>query len=143
MLQSGLVLLLPHGMDGTGPEHSSCRLERFLIMTDSAESGFDGDDVNFNVAFPTTPAQYFHLLRRQMVRNFRKPLVVASPKILLRLAEAKSGLAEFGPGTIFQHVLGEVTRIFYPAFINIEKKKKKQRIQIVYFLTWTEKVNHS
>ncbi|KAB1253919.1 putative 2-oxoglutarate dehydrogenase E1 component DHKTD1; mitochondrial [Camelus dromedarius] len=85
LLQSGIVVLLPHGYDGAGPEHSSCRIERFLQMCDSVEEGVDGDTVNMFVVHPTTPAQYFHLLRRQMVRNFRKPLIVASPKTLLRL----------------------------------------------------------
>lgn len=66
MLSSGLVMVLPHGFDGAGPEHSSCRMERFLQMTDSQENEFDGDDVNMQVVSPTTPAQYFHLLRRQV-----------------------------------------------------------------------------
>ena len=59
-------MLLPTGMDGAGPEHSSCRLERFLQLTDSKESEVDGDSVNMSVVHPTTPAQYFHLLRRQV-----------------------------------------------------------------------------
>jgi len=59
-------MLLPTGMDGAGPEHSSCRLERFLQLTDSKEEETDGDDVNMYVAHPTTPSQYFHLLRRQV-----------------------------------------------------------------------------
>ncbi|XP_022090977.1 probable 2-oxoglutarate dehydrogenase E1 component DHKTD1, mitochondrial isoform X2 [Acanthaster planci] len=108
-LQSGLVMLLPHGFDGAGPEHSSSHLERFLLQTDSKEDTVDGDNVNFAVVHPTTPAQYFHLLRRQMVRNFRKPLVVASPKILLRLPEATSSLAEMAPGTSFVPVIGDET----------------------------------
>jgi len=67
MLQNGMVMLLPHGMDGAGPEHSSCRVERFLQMTDSNEEGkADGDYNNMQVINPTTPAQYFHLLRRQV-----------------------------------------------------------------------------
>ncbi|KAK3525691.1 hypothetical protein QTP70_005847 [Hemibagrus guttatus] len=86
LLQSGMVILLPHGYDGAGPEHSSCRVERFLQMCDSMEEGIDGDVVNMAVVNPTTPAQYFHLLRRQMIRNFRKPLIVASPKTLLRFS---------------------------------------------------------
>lgn len=66
MLNSGLTILLPHGYDGAGPEHSSCRLERFLQLTDSNEDKPDGDNVNMHVTNPTTPAQYFHLLRRQV-----------------------------------------------------------------------------
>merc|ERR1712029_61091 len=106
-LQSGLVMLLPHGMDGGGPEHSSCRIERFLQMTDSKETSADGDNVNWEVVHPTTSAQYFHLLRRQMIRNFRKPLVVIAPKTLLRLPAASSTLAEMSPGQCFQTVLSD------------------------------------
>jgi 2-oxoglutarate decarboxylase len=86
---SGLVLLLPHGFEGQGPEHSSARLERFLQL--SAED-------NIQVAVPSTPAQYFHLLRRQMHRDLRKPLIVATPKSLLRLPAARSGAEEFVRG---------------------------------------------
>lgn len=70
MTSSGLTMLLPHGLDGAGPEHSSCRIERFLQLTDSKEHVPDGDNVNMQVANPTTPAQYFHLLRRQVL-SFR------------------------------------------------------------------------
>ncbi|XP_040199327.1 probable 2-oxoglutarate dehydrogenase E1 component DHKTD1, mitochondrial isoform X1 [Rana temporaria] len=107
LLQSGIVILLPHGYDGAGPEHSSCRIERFLQMCDSTEEGVDGDNVNMFVVHPTTPAQYFHLLRRQMVRNFRKPLIVASPKMLLRYPAAVSSFDELAPGKTFKPVLGE------------------------------------
>uniref|UniRef100_UPI00398F6A1A 2-oxoadipate dehydrogenase complex component E1 n=1 Tax=Pristiophorus japonicus TaxID=55135 RepID=UPI00398F6A1A len=107
LLQSGMVILLPHGYDGAGPEHSSCHLERFLQMCDSKEEGVDGDNVNMFIVHPTTPAQYFHLLRRQMIRNFRKPLIVASPKMLLRLAAAASRLDEMAPGTTFKPVIGD------------------------------------
>jgi 2-oxoglutarate dehydrogenase E1 component len=92
---SGLVLLLPHGYEGQGPEHSSARLERFLQLC--------GDD-NLQVVVPTTAAQYFHVLRRQMRRPFRKPLVVLTPKSLLRFAPSSSTLAELTEGT-FQTVL--------------------------------------
>ncbi|KAL7857645.1 hypothetical protein AOLI_G00177470 [Acnodon oligacanthus] len=109
LLQSGMVILLPHGYDGAGPEHSSCRIERFLQMCDSKEEGVDGDTVNMGVVNPTTPAQYFHLLRRQMIRNFRKPLIVASPKTLLRFPGAVSGLEEMGPGTFFKAVIGDTS----------------------------------
>ncbi|HET7535407.1 MAG TPA: 2-oxoglutarate dehydrogenase E1 component, partial [Candidatus Didemnitutus sp.] len=83
---SGITLLLPHGYEGQGPEHSSARLERFLQLC--AED-------NFQVANLTTPAQFFHILRRQMKRDFRKPLVVMSPKSLLRHPAAVSKLADF------------------------------------------------
>ena len=86
---SGLVMLLPHGYEGQGPEHSSARLERFLSLT--AER-------NIQVIVPTTPAQIFHVLRRQMHRPFRKPLVVMSPKSLLRHPAAVSTLAELADG---------------------------------------------
>jgi len=104
-INSALTILLPHGMDGAGPEHSSCRIERFLQMTDSKETSVDGDDVNWQVAFPSTSAQYFHLLRRQMLRDFRKPLVVVAPKILLRLAAASSPLSEMASGSHFRPVI--------------------------------------
>jgi len=86
---SGVVLLLPHGFEGAGPEHSSARVERFLAM--AAED-------NIQVVNPTTPAQYFHVLRRQVVRPWRKPLVVLTPKSLLRHPRVVSSLAEFAEG---------------------------------------------
>lgn len=117
-LQSGLVMLLPHGMDGAGPEHSSCRIERFLQMTDSRESAADGDNVNWEIVHPTTAAQYFHLIRRQMVRNYRKPLVVIAPKTLLRLPAASSTLEDMSPGRCFQTVLSDTAE---PAPEKVEK----------------------
>ena len=106
--QSGLVTMLPHGMDGAGPEHSSARIERFLQLCDG-DIKCTSTNPNMFVANPSTPANYFHLLRRQMVRNFRKPLVIISPKTLLRLPEAVSTLAEMGEGTVFEPVLDDPT----------------------------------
>lgn len=74
---------LPHGFDGAGPEHSSCKIERFLQLSDDGDAS-PAHDVNLQVANPSTPAQLYHLLRRQLVRNYRKPLIIASPKGLLR-----------------------------------------------------------
>lgn len=107
LYQTALTLMLPHGIDGAGPEHSSCRIERFLQLTDSSETAVDGDNVNLHVANPTTPAQYFHLLRRQLARNFRKPLVVAGPKMLLRAPVAVSSLEELAPGTMWRPVIDD------------------------------------
>ncbi|KAH8085477.1 dehydrogenase E1 and transketolase domain-containing protein 1 [Cristinia sonorae] len=105
--QSGLVVLLPHGLDGAGAEHSSSRLERWLQLTNDSQTLDGNENVNMHVVFPTTPSQYFHLLRRQMKRPFRKPLIVAAPKALLRLPAATSSLAEMAPGTTFQPVLDD------------------------------------
>ncbi|MEZ5920731.1 MAG: 2-oxoglutarate dehydrogenase E1 component [Parvularculaceae bacterium] len=93
---SGLVCLLPHGYEGQGPEHSSARLERYLQLC--------AQD-NMQVANCTTPANYFHILRRQMRRNFRKPLILMTPKSLLRHKRAVSTLKEMGPGSSFHRVL--------------------------------------
>jgi 2-oxoglutarate dehydrogenase E1 component len=93
----GLTLLLPHGYEGQGPEHSSARPERYLQLC--AEH-------NMQVCVPTTPAQIFHLLRRQMVRDFRKPLIVMSPKSLLRHKEAVSTLDDLAQGH-FHTVIGD------------------------------------
>ena len=92
---SGLVMLLPHGFEGQGPEHCSARVERFLTM--AAEH-------NIQVCQPTTPAQYFHLLRRQVIRKWRKPLVVLTPKSLLRHSRVLSPLTELAEGA-FQKIL--------------------------------------
>ncbi len=95
---SGLVCLLPHGYEGQGPEHSSARLERFLQL-------YAKD--NIQVLYPSTPASYFHALRRQLHRPFRKPLIVMTPKSLLRHKLCTSSLAEMGPGSSFHRVMYE------------------------------------
>ena len=92
---SGLVLLLPHGFEGQGPEHSSARIERFLML---------GVEDNLQVVYPTTPAQYFHCLRRQALRPWRKPLIVITPKSLLRHPKVISSLEDCAQGS-FQRIL--------------------------------------
>lgn len=94
---TGITLLLPHGYEGQGPEHSSARLERFLQLC--AED-------NIQVANLTTPAQFFHMLRRQMKRDFKKPLIIMSPKSLLRHPVAVSSIADFTEGS-FQEIIGD------------------------------------
>ncbi|KAI8060788.1 dehydrogenase E1 and transketolase domain-containing protein 1 [Gongronella butleri] len=109
--QTGLVMLLPHGQDGAGPEHSSARVERFLQMSNDPYDVWQANTVvpNWHVVNCTTPAQYFHVLRRQMLRPFRKPLVVISPKALLKSPMAVSDLQDMAPGTHFRPVLGDPT----------------------------------
>jgi len=127
---SGIVLLLPHGFEGMGPEHSSARVERFLELC-------AGD--NIQVAYPTTPAQFFHLLRRQALRLWRKPLVVLTPKSLLRLHEARSSLDELAAGQ-FQRVIPDAQEITKPSRVLlcsgkifyelVARREKEQRTDI-------------
>ena len=94
---NGITLMLPHGYEGQGPEHSSARLERFMQLS---------ADTNMQVVQPTTASQIFHVLRRQMIRNLRKPLIIMTPKSLLRAKDATSPLSEFTKGS-FQTVIAE------------------------------------
>ena len=150
--QSGLVMLLPHGYDGQGAEHSSCRMERFLQQVDedphyipkmARESRMQIQRCNWQVVNCTTPAQYFHVLRRQIHRDFRKPLVVISPKNLLRHKRCVSTLEDMGPNTKFMRVLDETDpeihgnpdsvktlvfcsgQIYYELLAEREKREKK------------------
>ena len=99
---SGLTMLLPHGYEGQGPEHSSARLERYLQLC--------AQD-NLQVCVPTTPANYFHMLRRQMHRSFRKPLIVMTPKSLLRHKKCTSFLTDMIPGASFHRVLRDQAEV--------------------------------
>ncbi|XP_035793893.1 2-oxoglutarate dehydrogenase, mitochondrial-like isoform X2 [Anopheles albimanus] len=113
--QSGLVMLLPHGMEGMGPEHSSARVERFLQMCSDDPDYFPPEsdefairqlhDINWIVANCSTPGNYFHLLRRQIALPFRKPLIVLTPKSLLRHPECRSNFSEMTEGTEFQRLI--------------------------------------
>ena len=96
--KNGVVLLLPHGYEGQGPEHSSARLERYLQLC---------ADGNMRIANCTTPANFFHILRRQVHSQTRKPLVVMTPKSLLRHKMAVSDLADFGPNSAFQPLIAD------------------------------------
>ncbi len=130
----GLVLLLPHGYEGAGPEHTSARLERFLQLCAQE---------NMQVCVPTTPAQIFHLLRRQMLRDYRKPLIIMSPKSLLRHKLAVSMLAELTEGH-FQTVIPEidsleqaVTRVIlcsgkvYYDLLEQRRAQKRQEVALI------------
>jgi 2-oxoglutarate dehydrogenase E1 component len=116
---SGLVCLLPHGYEGQGPEHSSARLERFLQMC--AED-------NMQVANCTTPANYFHILRRQLNRDFRKPLILMTPKSLLRHRRAVSRLDEMGPDTSFHRLLWDDAQMLPDQKIKLVADDKIRRV---------------
>jgi 2-oxoglutarate dehydrogenase E1 component len=116
---SGLVMLLPHGYEGQGPEHSSARLERFLQL--SAED-------NWQVANCTTPANYFHILRRQMHRKFRKPLILMTPKSLLRHKRVVSKLEDFGPESSFHRVLWDGAQVGNSETVNLVPDDKIKRV---------------
>ncbi len=125
---SGLVCLLPHGYEGQGPEHSSARLERFLQMC--AED-------NMQVANCTTPANYFHILRRQMKRDFRKPLILMTPKSLLRHKRAVSTLSEMAGESSFHRLLWDDAEVIKDGPIKLQRDNKIRRVVMcsgkVYF----------
>ncbi|MGA8496002.1 MAG: 2-oxoglutarate dehydrogenase E1 component [Xanthobacteraceae bacterium] len=131
---SGLVCLLPHGYEGQGPEHSSARLERFLQMC--AED-------NMQVANCTTPANYFHILRRQLNRDFRKPLILMTPKSLLRHKRAVSRLDEMGPNTSFHRLLWDDAQLLPDEKIKLVSDDKMRRVVIcsgkVYYDLYEER----
>ena len=134
--RSGLVLSLPHGYDGQGPEHSSGRLERYLQLADEDPRYFptpeklqrQHQDCNFQIAYPTTPANLFHLLRRQQHRQFRKPLALLFSKQLLRHPLARSNLSEFTTGG-FKWIIEE------DSLFGTEKLEAKENIKKVILLT--------
>ncbi len=132
----GLVLLLPHGYEGQGPEHSSARLERFLQLC--------AQD-NMQVANCTTPANYFHILRRQMRRNFRKPLILMTPKSLLRHKKCVSSLDEMGPGSSFHRVLWDDAEYRPGSTVKLVADSKIKRVVIcsgkVYYDLLEEREN--
>ncbi|AFR26934.1 2-oxoglutarate dehydrogenase E1 component [Bartonella quintana RM-11] len=131
---SGLVCLLPHGFEGQGPEHSSARLERFLQLC--AED-------NMQVANCTTPANYFHILRRQIKRDFRKPLILMTPKSLLRHKRAVSFLNEMGPETRFHRLLLDGAELLKNSVVKLQKDNKIRRIVLctgkVYYDLYEER----
>ena len=131
---SGLVCLLPHGYEGQGPEHSSARLERFLQMC--AED-------NMQVANCTTPSNYFHILRRQLKRDFRKPLIMMTPKSLLRHKRATSRLDEMGPDTTFHRILWDDAQSLSGEKIKLAKDEKIRRVVLcsgkVYYDLYEER----
>ena len=122
-VSSGMVMLLPHGYDGAGPEHSSSRIERFLQLNDGDDmppnaemtDGKIAESMNFALCYATTAAQYFHLLRRQIRRKFRKPLVMPVSKKLLKFRGANSNIEDFTVGLRFQRVLGDTLEDLVPA----------------------------
>ena len=130
----GLVMLLPHGYEGQGPEHSSARLERFLQSC--AED-------NMQVANCTTPANYYHILRRQLKREFRKPLIIMTPKSLLRHKRAVSRLEEFSADTSFHRLLWDDAEMLKGEKIKLAKDNKIRRVVLctgkVYFDLYEER----
>lgn len=154
-MKSGLVMLLPHGYDGAGPEHSSCRIERFLQLSDSNDmppeedftDGMIAENMNFSLCYCTTAAQYFHVLRRQIRRPFRKPLVVPVSKKLLKFRGAASNIGDFETGLRFKRVLedpatdlvadDQIKKVIYcsgQVYYELEQERTKRGIKDIAIL---------
>ena len=149
-VKSGLVMLLPHGYDGAGPEHSSSRIERFLQLndgddmppTDDMTDAKIAEGMNFSLNYCTTAAQYFHLLRRQIRRPFRKPLIVPVSKKLLKFRGASSNIGDFETGLRFKRVLedpatdlvadDQIKKVLYcsgQVYYELEQERSKRGIK--------------
>uniref|UniRef100_A0A8C9TEG8 2-oxoglutarate dehydrogenase complex component E1 n=1 Tax=Scleropages formosus TaxID=113540 RepID=A0A8C9TEG8_SCLFO len=164
--QNGIVLLLPHGMEGMGPEHSSARPERFLQMCNDDPDVFpvvlkDSDfavrqlyDCNWIVVNCSTPANYFHVLRRQILLPFRKPLIIFTPKSLLRHPEAKSSFDDMLPDTHFQRLIpesgtasqnpGEVKRVIFctgKVYYDLTRERKARGMEDTVAITRVEQLS--
>ena len=163
--QSGLVMLLPHGMEGMGPEHSSARLERFLQMSSDDPDYFPPEsdefairqlhDINWIIANTSTPANYYHILRRQIAMPFRKPLILMTPKSLLRHPEAKSSFDLMAEGTEFLRVIpeegpaaenpGNVKKIIFCSgrvYYDLTKGRADRKSENQIAIARVEQVNH-
>ena len=148
-------MLLPHGYDGAGPEHSSCRIERFLQLSDSNDmppeedftDGMIAENMNFSLCYCTTAAQYFHVLRRQIRRPFRKPLVVPVSKKLLKFRGAASNIGDFETGLRFKRVLedpatdlvadDQIKKVIYcsgQVYYELEQERTKRGIKDIAIL---------
>uniref|UniRef100_A0A8B9QJS9 2-oxoglutarate dehydrogenase-like, mitochondrial n=1 Tax=Apteryx owenii TaxID=8824 RepID=A0A8B9QJS9_APTOW len=161
---NGIVLLLPHGMEGMGPEHSSARPERFLQMSNDDSDAYPEFteqfevsqlyECNWIVVNCSTPANYFHVLRRQILLPFRKPLIILTPKSLLRHPEAKSSFDEMVSGTTFQRVIPEnglaahtpheVRRVIFctgKVYYDLVKERKSQDLEKQVAITRLEQIS--
>ncbi|NXW51851.1 OGDHL protein, partial [Nyctiprogne leucopyga] len=160
---NGIVLLLPHGMEGMGPEHSSARPERFLQMSNDDSDAYPFSEqfevsqlyeCNWIVVNCSTPANYFHVLRRQILLPFRKPLIILTPKSLLRHPEAKSSFDEMVSGTTFQRVIPEngpaahapheVKRVIFctgKVYYDLVKERKNQDLEKQVAITRLEQIS--
>ncbi|KAJ2768299.1 2-oxoglutarate dehydrogenase E1 component [Coemansia nantahalensis] len=152
--RTGLTMLLPHGFDGQGSEHSSARLERYLQLCNEHPYVFPApekiarqhQDCNMQVVYPTTPANYFHALRRQIYRDYRKPLVVMTSKKQLRFPLCRSNLAEFTGNTFFQRYIPEPHPAGGDGFTLVEPERIRTHImcsgQVYYTLLQARELNN-